>query len=110
MDARMEAFFPEPEAKPVDSGPAQSHRIHGQIPLAAFAELRVTSQPARQVGDRAEPARIICRTWHYRFETQAWWPRKTEPGVYISARDARAFLAAVTAAVAQLEQDGGGGT
>jgi len=101
----MEQFFPDPAAKPVDLGPAASHRLHGAMEIADECQLRITSQPRRQCGDRTEPARLLCRKWYLRRDSGTWWPSKREAGVFVLARDARAFLAAVTAAVAQLEQD-----
>jgi hypothetical protein len=106
MDAQLEQFFP-PEAatKPIDPGPSAQHRLHGTIPIMPVCELRVTSQPRR---DRIEGARLVIRLWYLRQDSGTWWPSKREGGVFVLAKNARAFLAAVTAAVEAIEQDGGG--
>jgi hypothetical protein len=112
MDPRLSEHFPpepEPAPAPVDSGPASQHQLHGKIALGWYSELRVTSQVAKR-GDRPQPPRICVRLWYYNHQTRSWWPHRGSPGISVPAKDARAFLAAVTAAVAQLEQDGGGGT
>ena len=111
MDARLaELFFPpeaepEPEAKP-DLGPAAGHRLHGSIPITDVCELRITSQPRRQCGDRVEPARLVCRKWYLRRDSETWWPSKQDPGVFVLPRQARAFLEGVAAACAALEHEG----
>lgn len=96
----MERFFPDPAAKPVDLGPAAQHQVHGRIVLGPSAEMRITSQRPRP----PESGRMVVRPWH-RHEDGTWWPHRGSPGISVPAKDARAFLAAVTAAVAQLEQD-----
>jgi hypothetical protein len=103
MDARLsEHFPPEDKPAPVDLGPAPLHRLHGRIRIGPSTELRITTQPRR---DRTEGARLITRLWYFRQETGSWWPAKRDPGTFVLARDARAFLAAVESAVAALEQD-----
>jgi hypothetical protein len=70
-------------------------------------QLRVTSQPRR---DRIEGARLVIRLWYLRQDSGTWWPSKKEGGIFVLAKNARAFLAAVTAAVAALEADERGST
>ena len=108
VDARIAEFFP-PEAatKPVDPGPSAQHRLHGTIPIMPVCQLRVTSQPRR---DRIEGARLVIRLWYLRQDSGTWWPSKKEGGIFVLAKNARAFLAAVTAAVAALEADERGST
>ena len=106
-DPRLEFFemeatpAPPPRPAPVDEGPAQFHRLHGAIRLER-AELRVTTQ-----GNRGPDhgARIVVRMWHSKPDG-TWWTDSKRPGVYVPARDARAFLKAVAAAVTALEADG----
>lgn len=111
MDSRFSEHFPPeaepaPEAKPVDLGPSANHRLHGRIPISADCELRITSQPCRRVEGRTEAARLQVRKWFLRRDSKTWWPSKQDSGAFVLARDKRAFLAAVTAAVEALEQDG----
>jgi hypothetical protein len=110
-DPRME-FFEIPDAAPAptpapsprpayDLGPSVHHRLHGQIKVPR-GELRVTSQPAR---GPEQPARLVIRVWHARPADQSWWTDPGQPGVFITAKDARAFADAVAAAAAALEAD-----
>jgi hypothetical protein len=77
------------------------HRLHGRIPVDR-GELRVTTQPAR---GPEQPARLVIRVWHQRKSDGTWWTDADQPGVFITAKDARAFGDAVVAAVAALEQE-----
>ena len=112
-DARLAFIFPDAEPTPPplvptpppgprDPGPmiTAGHRLHGSLPININSELRITSQ--RGLGaDR--PARICVRRWFRK--DGVWWTDRTEPGDTITAKHARAFLAAVQAAVAALEGD-----
>ena len=108
-DPRLAFIFPDergpgttPAPRPAsDPGPSIHHNLAGALPLCPRCELRVTWQPARGP-DR--PARILVRRWQQRFD-ETWWPDANERGVQVTAKDARAFLAAVQAAVAALEGD-----
>jgi len=107
-DPRM-AFFEVPDATPAsqprpasDPGPSAHHRLHGQIGVPR-GELRITSQPAR---GPEQPARLVIRVWHARPADQSWWTDSSQPGVFVTAKDARAFGEAVAAAVAALEHEG----
>ena len=94
-----------PPPGPRDSGPSIHHRLHGCIPVDR-GELRVTSQPARGT---EQPARLVVRVWHQRKSDGTWWTDPDQPGVFITAKDVRAFGEAVAAACAALEQGCGGG-
>jgi hypothetical protein len=65
--------------------------------------MRITWQGAR---DADRPARIMVRLWRQHVEDNTWWTDGARPGVTITAKDARAFLAAVAAAVTALEAEG----
>jgi hypothetical protein len=112
-DPRLAFIFPEPDAMPAptpapaprparDPGPSVHHRLHGSIPIDR-GELRVTSQPAR---GPEQPARLVIRVWHQRRTDGTWWTAPDQPGVLVTAKDARAFADAVAAAAAALEYEG----
>lgn len=98
-DDRLEFYTPVVPPRPRDLGPSARHRLHGRIPLN-HGELRVTSQPQRGPNS----ARIVIRLWRQHPDL-SWWTDRAHPGVFIVAGEARAFLAAVQAAVAALENN-----
>ena len=114
-DARLAFIFPEqepgitpaPASRPAsrpehDPGPSLHHKLAGGFPLGPGVEMRITWQPAR---DADRPARLMMRPWRQHVEDGSWWPISDKPGIVVSAKDARAFGAAVAAACAALEAE-----
>lgn len=84
-----------------DIGPSQFHRLHGAISLDPNRELRITTQPARDMtGGKRTRAKMIARIWYRR--KGVWWTDTHETGVMVTAANMKTFTRAVGEAARHL--------